>query len=139
MLEAQPETALSQLAITADAVLDSLGDASSTASGGAAINAIGAADDRLGRLDKLEKRLDKHESTLQQINNKLGQLLTSNRSRQNDRSQSRSRRSSTPHRTSTIEQASTTCWYHREYGTSARKCEKPCDFSTSTADKTEKN
>lgn len=62
MLEAQPNTPLSQLAITADAVLDSLGDMSSLSNINtrSEINAIGTTDDRV---NKLEKRINKKNST----------------------------------------------------------------------------
>lgn len=138
MLEAQPNTPLSQLAITADAVLDSLGDttlpSSSNTNTRSDINAIGTTDERV---NKLEKRINSQEATLQQINNKLAQLLTNDRGRQRDRSQNNSTRSNTPHRSKTAEgqRNSSTCWFHREYGTKARKCLSPCDFSPITAPK----
>lgn len=138
MLEAQPNTPLSQLAVTADAVLDSLGEsntalsASSNSNIRTDINAIGASDDRV---TKLEKRINSQEATLQQINIKLGQLLTNDRGRQRDRSQNNSARSGTPHRSKTTEgqRQSSTCWFHREYGTKARQCLSPCDFPVTPA------
>lgn len=134
MLEAQPNTPLNQLAITADAVLDSLAETTSIASVTSDsnihsnINAVSSID---SRVDKLEKRIDTQETTLQQINSKLGQLLANDRSRQRDRSQSQSNRSNTPQRSTTNEQQqqSKSCWFHRKYGSQARKCLSPCDFT----------
>lgn len=143
MLESNQDIALNQLAITADAVIDSLGYSSndvssiSTSKGNNNNDSKPSSDDHFARL---EKRVDKQEQTLQQINSKLGQLLNNNnRSRTRDRSQSsnrnnersqsnnRSSRATTPHRQSNQNESSY-CWYHSEYGTRARKCEEPCSF-----------
>lgn len=141
MLQAAPETTLDTLANTADAVLDTMNDpaapSTSTVSN-STISAISASDDRVG---KLEKRVDKQDAMLQKINDKLSQLLSNNRSRQRDRSQSRPNRNATPHRRANGQQTTPqrsvrdqqnypTCWFHREYGTQARKCLTPCDFPT---------
>lgn len=138
MLEGNPNTSLSQLAITADAVMDSLnyaaGDSvSSISTSNNNVSAVSSSDDRFGRL---EKRVDSQDKLLQQINSKLGQLLNGDgrsrtRDRTRDRSQNnnRSSRNNTPHRQPSRERNSSTyCWYHNEYGTNARKCEEPCNF-----------
>lgn len=134
MLQAAPETPLDALANTADAVLDSMNDpvsSSTSVASSAMVNAISGPDERI---KKLEKQAEQHNETLQKINDKLSQLLADNRGRQRsrDRSQSRSRRSYTPQRSANEQQASPTCWFHREYGTQARKCLEPCDFNAST-------
>lgn len=135
MLESNPNISLSQLAVTADSVMDSLNYAgeSAVASISGSTNSINAISSTDNRFDKLEKRADKTEQTLQQINSKLGQLLNNNRSRTRERSQSQSQnnnrntRPNTPQRTTTENQSSY-CWYHSEYGSRARKCEEPCNY-----------
>lgn len=131
MLESSPNISLNQLAITADAVIDSLSysandNVSSISGSNTNINAITSSDDRLA---KLEKRVEKQDQTLQQINSKLGQLLSNNRSRTRERATSNNRpnRPNTPQRQSNQENSSF-CWYHNEYGTRARKCEDPCSY-----------
>ncbi|XP_017479678.1 PREDICTED: uncharacterized protein LOC108369168 [Rhagoletis zephyria] len=133
MLQAQPSTPLHQLAITADAVLDALSrDSNATATTrGPAVNAI---ETLTSRFSLLEKRIEKQDSVLENINAKLHQLMSQNRSRQRDRSQGNPKRQSTPHLSSKVDQLPT-CWYHREYGTQARKCRSPCDFPVKKADK----
>lgn len=145
MLESNPDITLEQCAKTADAVMDSLtyaGDIASIVSvanntiekvnqgAGNNVSAIATNDVRIGQL---EKTVDKHETTLQQINSKLGQLLSQNRSRTRERSQSnyRGNRSNTPHQSSNgIESPeSPFCWYHTEYGKRARKCDSPCTYN----------
>lgn len=132
MLDNNPDMSLNQLAITADAVLDSLGGITSISSIDNQINAISPKT-------SLEKRIDDHDSLLQQINNKLSKLLSGDNARRTrERSQSRSNRSNTPHRSNNSNNQSTSCWYHHRYGTLARKCVKPCDF-TSTSNSDSKN
>ncbi|XP_036344318.1 uncharacterized protein LOC118753542 [Rhagoletis pomonella] len=131
MLQAQPGTPLHQLAITADAVLDALSrDSASTAPRGPTINAI---ETPINKVDVLQKRIEKQDTILESINSKLNRLMLQDRSRQRERSQTNPKRASTPHRTTNVQQ-NPTCWYHREYGTQARKCRSPCDFPTKKTD-----
>ncbi|XP_036334476.1 uncharacterized protein LOC118745048 [Rhagoletis pomonella] len=128
MLQAQPSTPLHQLAIIADAVLDALSrDTNLTSPAkGAGVNAI---EMPANRVASLEKRIEKQDAILDNINSKLNQLTLRHRSQQRERSRSNARRSNTPRGTTKADQYPT-CWYHREYGTQARKCRSPCDFPT---------
>lgn len=123
---------LNQLAITADAVLDSLGGVSSISTLENQVNAVSPKT-------SIEKRIDGHDALLQQINDKLSKLLGGNNDRHRSRepSQSRHGRSNTPHRSYSNDNQST-CWYHQRYGTHARRCLTPCDF-TSTSSTSSKN
>lgn len=134
ILEQSPDIPISQIATTADAIVDSMGETvveqpSIASNSTATVNSIGISVDE--RVTKLENILERQEHTLQQINAKLGQFAAENR----HRSQSRPRRNNTPHRSENDQQQSTVCWFHREYGTKARKCLKPCTFPEPTTPK----
>lgn len=51
-------------------------------------------------------------------------------SRSNDTNNNQNATNSNQQRNSTPANCLPTCWYHRNFGTAARKCEKPCDFPT---------
>lgn len=142
MLESNQNISLSQLAITADAILDSISYSSgdhvssiATSSCELSDNSVCGVSSSNNRLGTLEKRMDKTDVLLQQIDKKLSQLVSgynnnSNHPRQRGRSQSSYRRASTPSRqVNQDDDSSPYCWYHTEYGTDAKKCIKPCDFS----------
>lgn len=138
ILEQSPDIPINQIATTADAIVDSMGETTAeqpsiASNSTTTINAIGISVDE--RVTKLEHILERQEHTLQQINAKLGQFAVENRHRSRDRSHSRPRRNNTPHRSENDQQQSTVCWFHREYGTKARKCIKPCTYSEPTTSK----
>lgn len=79
------------------------------------------------RINQLEKDIDTVKATVTRIESKLGQVNI--RGRSTDRRDSRDRSSSRPRRDGSNQSKGSTqhstCWFHREYGTKARKCNKP--------------
>lgn len=122
MMESSPQIPLSQLAKTADAILDTIKCSGenvasiTTFNENQTVNAITSSNDRIGRL---EKRTEKTEQMLLEINSKLGQLLGKGRSR--SKSQQRT--------TTASDENPTYCWYHAEYGIDAKKCIEPCTYN----------
>lgn len=134
MLESNPNMLLSQLAVTADAVIDSLNYSQNeqiSSISAPDINAISSSSDSYKRL---EQRIESQDKILQQMNNMMSQLLN-NRGRSNGRSKSRyhNGRANTPHRQSDQNRReSSYCWYHSRYEDDARKCIEPCSYKSST-------
>ncbi|KAM8702156.1 hypothetical protein ACLKA7_000896 [Drosophila subpalustris] len=128
MLESAPDTSLSQLATTADAVMDSLNYTADNISA-LSHNSTGSNQPKDDRISRLEKRIDEQDKRFQQINNKLSQILGNNnsnnrRSRSRGRSQSNNR-SNTPQANCTSNQF---FWYHSKFGSSAQHCQAPCSY-----------
>lgn len=130
MLESAPDTTLSQLSTAADAVMDSLTFTSSDNISAISRNNTNNPNSADDRFSNIEKRLDAQEKLFQQINSKLGQILSNNnnrRSRSNSRCQSNSR-SNTPQPNNNNKN----CWYHTTYGDKAQNCQEPCSFNTNS-------
>ncbi|EDW05354.1 uncharacterized protein Dmoj_GI17106 [Drosophila mojavensis] len=121
ILQSAPNTPISQLATTADAVIDSLNYSGDNIQ---AVTSINSEDTSLAtRMSRLEKRIDDQDKCLQEISKKLSQSLNNNNRR------SRSRSSSNQRNTSQQNNANQYCWYHK-YGSSAQHCQAPCNFKS---------
>ena len=108
---------LNELAIVADAVVDSLELTLINETSSSSIIGTSNQNSHLTLIEKISE-LSKQIQHLSSVN-----------SAYNSRSRSKSRDKKTNRRDITPKNKSTTCWYHRVYGTTAKKCTNPCNFN----------
>ncbi|XP_051173385.1 uncharacterized protein LOC127289473 [Leptopilina boulardi] len=130
MLAAHKDLPLDKRADIADSVADAYGSLchvaeSYTPSATATNSTAGTSSDA---------RIASLEQTLALVLQKFASLEVSQVSRGRDRSKSKSRFKSRSRSRGRRQQSSEICWYHWKFGNDARKCEKPCKFTSAEND-----
>lgn len=128
---------LAELAEMADATYDtvqaenisqvSYGSSSSTFPNAIATSSTSTHDDLIKCIEALSLQINElHKKQNSQQSNSREQQRRDSRQRSSSRTASQ-HRDQTPARN-----RQPTCWFHRNFGTQARKCEPPCDFPAAT-------
>lgn len=117
IIASQPTLSVSALADLADRVHDIAPQVHQVS--------VAATSSPIDELTRQMAKLTKQVSALtSQVNS---------RSRPHDRQYGRQRSRSASRRSDSVSKKFPTCWYHHKFGTQAKRCQKPCDFTTGNA------
>ncbi|XP_043468540.1 uncharacterized protein LOC122512566 [Leptopilina heterotoma] len=127
MLAAHRDLPLDKRAEIADSVAEAYGSLCNVAE---TRTAVSAATTSSTTGTSFEARFASLEQSLALVLQKFASLEVNQVSRGRDRSHSRSQFRSRSHSRNRHQRSSDMCWYHWKFGKDAKKCEKPCKFSS---------
>lgn len=132
------KTPLNEQAAMADAVYDSLVSEGAVSVSAVTSNSASASNQRHvpqqtyaapPENDSIQSQLLKR---IEELTICVAEIQRGRQSRSFDGESSRQRAPSRGRSKSRTDQRSSTCWYHRNFGTDAKKCEEPCNFLCAT-------